>query len=57
MTPEDSEKTKANLAMIKTAVFTLTGILPDEQKHVGSELQRIDALANDLYHKYIEEAE
>lgn len=54
-----SDKTKiaTHLRMIRTAVHELQALLPEEQLHRGSELQRLDSLNNDLYWKYIMNAD
>lgn len=49
----NEELIEINLQAIKQHVTRLLELLPDEQQHVGSELQQIDSLANDLYYKYV----
>lgn len=49
----DTDRIAYALGSIKIAIDELRKLLPDEQLQPGSQLQRIDALVNDLAHKYI----
>lgn len=54
MNDEQRRKIENHLRVIHLAVTQLVELLPEEQSHAGSELQRIDSLKNALYHKYVQ---
>jgi phage-related protein len=57
MNEEQRRKIENHLRVIQLAVTQLLDLLPEEQSHVGSELQKIESLKNALYHKYVREGE